>query len=199
MEHLTTNDIVKCLNDDNKINYYKFMKHIDIRGSVRNDMSPCWRWINASFSSSGYGQITFNYKLWNAHRYSYYIHNGCKDLEKGKHICHRCDNKECANPDHLYIGTAKDNSKDTWERGLKKRKEKKPVKKGNYLTPHHLIDKDTTGDKNTNAKLTWDIVNHIRNKYSEGLPYGGLKALAVEYNIAYNTIQKIVANQTWTR
>ena len=225
---------IELLTSEQKRDYYQFILLIDKRGIVRSDMSPCWRWTKLSFSSSGYGQLSINKKMWNAHRYSYYIHNGFIELEKGKHICHRCDNKECSNPEHLYIGTPKDNAKDVWDRGLKTKKP--PKEKKINIEPcyecvkHHkkcimidtkckyCIDNDTeciikeyklssgcltseaaTGENNYNAKLNWDKVNEIRDKYSKGLKYGELKNMAEEYNIAYVTITKIVANKLWVK
>ena len=39
------------------------------------------------------------------------------ETPKGKHLCHRCDNKRCLNPDHFYIGTPSQNGKDAWRNG----------------------------------------------------------------------------------
>jgi hypothetical protein len=111
---------IDILNPDQKRDYYHYMSYIDKRGMVRSDMSPCWRWMG-SFSMN-YGCISVRCKPWMAHRYSYYLHNGCINVPSDKHICHKCDNKECSNPEHLYLGTAKDNAKDVWDRGLKTKK-----------------------------------------------------------------------------
>lgn len=131
MECLTNEQLIKYYKtiepNDEKYQYYSFMKNIDKRGIVRSDMSPCWRWVDKSFSSNGYGQLMVKCKEWNAHRYSYYIHNGFEEIPKGKHICHRCDNKECCNPEHLYCGTPAQNMKDVFDRGLRVKKEQKPI------------------------------------------------------------------------
>ena len=221
------------MNDEQLAEFYHFMTLIDKRGNVRSDMSPCWRWIKLSFSGTGYGQLQVKGKMWNAHRYSFYIHNGFIELEKGKHICHKCDNKECCNPEHLYLGTAVENSKDTWERGLKQKKEPKPVirnsepcikcvehhkhcdnnekeicsycesqghecvKKAYEPKPQSFKKGDQAGEKNTHAKLTWNVVREIRQIYAEGIPYGGLKKMAEEYGVSYITIQKVVGNKIW--
>ena len=115
-------DITK-LSLENQTAYHRLMAIINRRGNVRTDMSPCWLTTN-SLASTGYGQICINETRWNTHRLSWWLHNGCPDMTK-KHVCHRCDNKECCNPDHLYLGTAKENAKDTWDRGLKVKKEPK--------------------------------------------------------------------------
>lgn len=203
MEHLTIEQLIKYYKtiepNDEKYQYYSFMKNIDKRGIVRSDMSPCWRWINKSFSSNGYGQLRVKGKEWNAHRYSYYLHNNCVEIEKGKHICHRCDNKECSNPEHLYIGSPTENAKDVWNRGIKVRKH---IKKEKQETPEHLkihcfSSEMMAGENNIKAKLTWDKVREIRRRAIEEKKYGLLKQLASEYDVAYITIQKIVANKLW--
>ena len=188
---------IDILTTEQKKLYYHYISYIDKRGIVRSDMSPCWRWTR-SITSTGYGQVCHNNIRWNTHRLSYYIHNGCVEIEKGKHICHRCDNKECSNPEHLYLGTAKENAKDVWDRGIKLRKE--PKLKGmptGIKTAGCFTSEATSGEHNTKAKLSWEQVRAIRQKHSEGLKYGELKKMAEEYHISYNAIQKIIANDTW--
>ena len=103
------------------------MSVIEKRGSVRSDRSPCWT-HRTSPTSSGYGQICFQYNRIDLHRYSYYIHNGCPTLTSKDHVRHLCNNKECSNPEHLTLGNAKSNSDDYWaspQAPEKKVKEKK--------------------------------------------------------------------------
>jgi DNA-binding CsgD family transcriptional regulator len=70
----------------------------------------CWLWT-ASASTNGYGQIKLpkQRKQILAHRLSYLIHRG----EIGALcVCHRCDTPLCVNPEHLFLGTQKDNLQD---------------------------------------------------------------------------------------
>lgn len=69
----------------------------------------CWLW-KGRLNTQGYG-ISKRYKYqYAAHRISYLLFNG--ELERGKVICHTCDNPKCVNPFHLFQGTHKDNFND---------------------------------------------------------------------------------------
>lgn len=119
---------MNALSDLQKIWYNRFLSKINKEGRDNSSLDAykhltrCWS-HNTSPSSSGYGQIMLNYKLWNLHRFSWWIHNGCPSEEdyKNKHIIHACDNKECSNPEHLSIGTPKENAEDVWKRQKQKK------------------------------------------------------------------------------
>lgn len=76
------------------------------------DPDECWEWT-ASIGGPGYGQISVNRKPVTAHRMSFFIAHGYWPSM----CCHRCANKKCVNPDHLYDGDARSNAIDTVKDG----------------------------------------------------------------------------------
>lgn len=64
----------------------------------------------------GYGRLTFKGKGYRAHRVVLSWKEG-RDLKKGELACHSCDNPSCVNPDHLWVGSPKDNTQDMWSKG----------------------------------------------------------------------------------
>jgi len=79
--------------------------------------NECWNWL-ASQNGHGYGQICDGFcGIVSAHRISWEIHFG--PIPEGKLVLHKCDNKRCVNPNHLYLGTQSDNRRDAVLRNSK--------------------------------------------------------------------------------
>jgi DNA-binding CsgD family transcriptional regulator len=110
----------------------------------RNRDSGCWEWT-ASLAGVGYGQLKLplTRKQIYAHRLSYLMHLG--EIPEGQYVLHRCDNPKCVNPEHLWLGTQKDNLQDM------KRK-----------------DRHLRGERNSSAVLTPSEVRSIRLLCSAG-------------------------------
>jgi hypothetical protein len=139
---------------------------------VKGNDDECWEW-QARISPFGYGQFAINPgNIPQAHRFSYELY--LRKIPKGMCVLHRCDNRKCVNPKHLWLGTQQENIKDMI---LKKR------------------DKKATPDKNGGAKLTWEQVNEIRKIRREKGTY--YKDLAKMFNVHYATIKRIILKKSW--
>ena len=80
----------------------------------KKSKDECWLWT-ASCVNSGYGQIADGFNgMITAHRLSWILHYG--EIPKERFILHKCDNKICVNPNHLYLGTPSDNMYDRAKR-----------------------------------------------------------------------------------
>lgn len=76
--------------------------------------SGCWVWKGRRHWK-GYGLAIYKGKQWRAHRLAYTIAKGA--IPEGMMILHSCDNPPCCNPEHLRVGTAKENRADAISRG----------------------------------------------------------------------------------
>lgn len=126
----------------------------------------CWLW-NAHCDKDGYGVLPGNRENIRAHRFSYLYHYG--PIDNGAVICHKCDNPGCVNPDHLFVGTTKENCQDMLSKGRDK----------------------IVGSRNNKAKLTEDEIIEIRES---NISY---VILAGYYGVSVSTIKKIKSRTSW--
>jgi hypothetical protein len=80
----------------------------------KKNNKDCWVWEGTK-NYAGYGYLNLSGIRVKAHRVMWMIYN--HDIPEGKIICHQCDNPGCVNPNHLFLGTLKDNSVDMTNKG----------------------------------------------------------------------------------
>lgn len=130
----------------------------------------CWPYEGA-LGAGGYGRIMFNNEIKGVHVWAYEHEHG--PVPEGMFVLHSCDNRKCANPAHLRVGTHQDNMDDKVERGRCWR---------------------GLGERNAASRLTGADVAEIRRLYASGAPR---KDLAAQYGTSRSNIDLIVTGKRW--
>lgn len=105
---------IKCNNSSNerKKSIFERLEKFQIK------KDGCWLW-SGNTDGKGYGTLSnrngAKFSPEKAHRVSYEKKYG--NIPKGLNVCHKCDNPECTNPDHLFLGTQKQNMMDCSMKG----------------------------------------------------------------------------------
>jgi len=117
--------------------------------------------------------------LWKAHQIAWVSANG--PIPDGLNVLHRCDNPPCCRPEHLFLGTQKDNVRDC-------------MAKGRFVLPPLHV-----GENQHLSKLTAKTVRRIRGIHLSGRGRGerGTKAVARAFGVSIGTIKRIINRQTW--
>ena len=132
----------------------------------------CHIWTGGGLSHNGYGRFALNTKRHMpqervpVHRIAYVINKG--NIPEGYQVCHKCDNKLCVNPEHLFLGTPQENIKDKVNKG-----------------------RQAKGEKIHSSKLTEKDVIFIRKSNLDKW------VLAAKFNVTERTIRDVKAERTW--
>jgi hypothetical protein len=147
---------------------------------IKNEETKCWVWQGKARSGSSklYGRITVDKKSVPAHRFSWEMHNQQK-IPENYFVLHRCDNPECVNPDHLFLGTHQDNMDDM----VKKNRQ---AKGSNFANR-----KPARGEKNGLSKLTEKQAIEIFNDQRSQ------RTIAKQYGVTQTAIFYIKIKRTW--
>lgn len=113
----------------------------------------CWLWLGRPMAT-GYGQFGAGGANYLAHRYSWLLTHG--SLLPDLFVCHKCDNRACVNPSHLFLGTDADNKADMVAKGRQSRAGK------------------SRGAHRWNALMTEDMVKQARELRSLGLTWNSV-------------------------
>lgn len=159
----------------------------------------CWQWTAGKFAQ-GYGAFQLNGCAQRAHRIVWELTHGA--IPRGKDVLHTCDNPSCVNPEHLYLGTDKENGRDRAVRGRaasgarhKSRTCPSSVPRGdNHFSRRHP-EKVCRGEHHGNATLTEAQVRAILQEHTGR--YGNLIELAKKYRVSRSVVDRIVRRETW--
>lgn len=145
--------------------YSRFWDQFDKSGE-------CWLWTG--YTPPGhYGRITIDGQQRFIHRLALELTIG-RPLCKGEYALHDCDVKHCGNPDHLYVGTAAENTRDMMKRG------------------RHRTGR---GEARSQAKLTDEKVRAIRRMLAAGERQ---RDIAEAHDVGRTAISAISTGRTWS-
>jgi len=134
----------------------------------------CIEWTGA-VGSHGYGVIAFSKPTRHrvlTHRLAYSLEYG--EITGGLFVCHKCDNKKCCNPEHLFLGTQRDNVMDA----VKKGRNYKGGAKNPASGYRHYMNKFKEGDK--------DKIKELHLAGVKG------KDIAIMFGLAKSTISRAI-------
>ncbi len=139
-----------------------------------NKTNNCWLWTGAT--AHGYGKFGpgSGAAIVNAHRFSWEIAHG--QIGNGLWVLHKCDVRNCIRPEHLFLGTAKDNTADMDAKG----------RRGAT---------GARGERNGRRVLGELQVVEIRNRYATGTMRQ--EDLATEFGVSQGIISKVVRRYSW--
>ena len=129
-----------------------------------NKTDSCWEWMS-SINNKGYGTFWYQGRPVYAHRLAYEL--TVDKIPNNLCACHHCDNPKCVNPDHLFLGTHKDNIQDASNKGRL---------------------------RNRYSKLSEFDILEIRNLLASGVSQ---RMVAKQYSVGVMTINHIVHKRTW--
>lgn len=104
----------------------------------------CWFWLGPLYPK-GYGSFWYQGRNVGAHRAAYELFVG--PVPPGLSVCHRCDVPCCVNPEHLFLGTARDNLLDASAKGRLPAQQKTHCCRGHQFTPENTYIEPKRGNR----------------------------------------------------
>lgn len=155
-----------CYHTSHRITPEQFWSKVKIGNS-----NECWPWMGW-VERTGYGRVGYHGNRYGAHQVAFLLTRGRKP-PRPRQVCHKCDNRICCNPTHLFEGTAKQNQQDCAAKGRVYRQ---------------------LGELHWKSKLTKLDILRIRSvKRVRGI----VTSLARKYGVNYVTISDVLRRRTW--
>lgn len=145
-----------------------------IKTNCETTKTDCWEW-QGSITKAGYGRVKHKGRTYRVHRLMGHFYLGLALNDKHIFVCHKCDNKKCCNPSHLFLGTNRDNQLDALHKG-----------------------KISTGDFARNTKLSDKDVKFILSRYKKRDKQFNMVTLAKKFNVGTTQIARIIHGQSRT-
>jgi len=170
----------------------RFLAKVDKNGPViRAGLTPCWSWKAATFDGIR-GVVRIAKKNVIASRLSYQLHKA--EIPAGICVLHICDNGNCVNPEHLWLGTNQDNTTDMLLKGRESKGDLHSIKVKLSCTPESNRRRARPGSLNGRANLTNTGVMEIRAYFSQNCR---ISDIAHFLAVPKSTINNIVKRHTW--